>query len=78
MRFSASFRCFAGSLLAVAALPALVGLSGTAYRDSAVFSAAYRTAMWVCVGLLVAGGIVSWALIRNTPENAPLADQSDL
>jgi MFS family permease len=68
----------AGTLLAVAALPALVGLSGTAYRDAAVFSAAYRTAMWVCVGLLVAGGIVSWLLIRNTPENAPLADQSDL
>jgi Major Facilitator Superfamily len=68
----------AGSLLAVAALPALVGLSGTAYRDPAVFSAAYRTAMWVCAGLLIAGGIVSWLLIRNTPENAPLADQSDL
>ncbi len=68
----------AGTLLAVAALPALVGLSGTAYRDAAVFSAAYRTAMWVCVGLLVAGGVVSWLLIRNTPENAPLADQSDL
>jgi EmrB/QacA subfamily drug resistance transporter len=68
----------AGSLLAVAALPALVGVSGTAYRDAAVFSAAYRTAMWVCAGLLVAGGIVSWLLIRNTRENAPLADQSDL
>ena len=68
----------AGTLLAVAALPALVGLSGTAYRDAAVFSAAYRTAMWVCVGLLVAGGAVSWLLIRNTAENAPLADPSDL
>jgi EmrB/QacA subfamily drug resistance transporter len=63
----------AGTLLAVAALPALVGLSGTAYRDAAVFSAAYRIAMWVCVGLLVAGGLVSWLLIRNTAENAPLA-----
>ena len=68
----------AGTLLAVAALPALVGLSGTAYRDAAVFSAAYRTAMWICVGMLVAGGIVSWLLIRNTAENAPLADPSDL
>jgi EmrB/QacA subfamily drug resistance transporter len=67
----------AGSLLAVAALPALVGLSGDAYRDPAVFSDAYRTAMWVCAGLLVAGGIVSWLLIRNTAENAPLADRSD-
>ena len=68
----------AGTLLAVAALPALVGLSGTAYRDAAVFSTAYRTAMWICVGMLVAGGIVSWLLIRNTAENAPLADPSDL
>ena len=25
------------------------------------------------VGLLVAGGLVSWLLIRNTAENAPLA-----
>jgi MFS family permease len=68
----------AGTLLAVAALPAIVGLSGTAYRDAAVFSAAYRTALWICAGLLVAGGIVSWLLIRNTAANAPLADQSDL
>ncbi|MEP6648923.1 MAG: MFS transporter, partial [Lapillicoccus sp.] len=68
----------AGSLLAVAALPALVGLSGNAYRDAAVFTAAYRTAMWVCAGLLAAGGLVSWVLIRNTAENAPLADASDL
>jgi EmrB/QacA subfamily drug resistance transporter len=68
----------AGTLLAVAALPAIVGLSGTAYRDAAVFSAAYRSAMWICAGLLVAGGLVSWVLIRNTPENAPLANESDL
>jgi EmrB/QacA subfamily drug resistance transporter len=67
----------AGSLLAVAALPAVVGLSGTAYRDAAVFTAAYRTAMWICAGLLVAGGLVSWVLIRNTAENAPLAQEQD-
>jgi EmrB/QacA subfamily drug resistance transporter len=67
----------AGSLLAVAALPALVGLSGSAYRDPEIFSGAYRTAMWICVGLLVVGGALSWVLIRNTPENAPLADQAD-
>jgi EmrB/QacA subfamily drug resistance transporter len=67
----------AGSLLAVAALPAVVGLSGSAYRDAAVFTEAYRTAMWVCAGLLVVGGLVSWWLIRNTPENAPLAQSED-
>jgi EmrB/QacA subfamily drug resistance transporter len=66
----------AGTLLAVAALPALVGLSGSAYRDAVVFSAAYRTALWICAGLLVAGAMVSWLLIRNTAENAPLAAES--
>ena len=68
----------AGSLLAVAALPAVVGLTGSAYRDAAVFTEAYRTAMWVCAGLLVAGGLVSWVLIRNTAENAPLAQPDDV
>ncbi len=54
-----------GSLLAVAALPALVGLGGADYQDPSAFDAGYRTAMWVCVGLLLAGGATSWALIRN-------------
>src|SRR5213075_1492707 len=68
----------AGSLLAVAALPAVVGLTGTAYRDAAVFTEAYRTAMWVCAGLLVGGGLISWVLIRNTARNAPLAQPDDV
>jgi EmrB/QacA subfamily drug resistance transporter len=58
----------AGSLLAVAALPALVGLQGADYDRPAAFSAGYSTAMWICVGLLVAGGAVSWLLIRNPPN----------
>ncbi len=45
----------AGSLLAVAALPALVGLHGADYDRPATFSAGYRSAMWMCVGLLVVG-----------------------
>lgn len=57
----------AGSLLAVAALPALVGLQGADYDRPAAFSAGYSTAMWICVALLVAGGAVSWLLIRNPP-----------
>jgi EmrB/QacA subfamily drug resistance transporter len=58
----------AGSLLAVAALPAVVGLSGDDYRNPAAFSGGYRMAMWICAGLLVAGGVVSGVLIRN-PEH---------
>ncbi len=60
----------AGSLLAVAALPAAVGLSGTDYAKPEAFSSAYRAAMLLCAVLLVAGGVVSWLLIRN-PEVAP-------
>jgi EmrB/QacA subfamily drug resistance transporter len=60
----------AGSLLAVAALPAVVGLSGADYDKPAAFSDGYTQAMRICVALLVAGGIVSWLLIRNPPRAA--------
>jgi EmrB/QacA subfamily drug resistance transporter len=49
-----------GSLLAVAALPALVGLTGVDYEVPEVFTAGYAEAMRWCTGLLVAGGVVSW------------------
>jgi EmrB/QacA subfamily drug resistance transporter len=57
----------AGSLLAVAALPVLVGLSGDQYADPVAFDHAYGHAMLVCAGLLVAGGVVSWLTIVNAP-----------
>lgn len=52
-------------LLAVAALPAAVGLSGTDYTRPAVFTAGYRTALVVCAVLFAAGGIVSWFTVRR-------------
>ena len=55
----------AGSLLAVAALPAVVGLSGADYDRPVMFSQGFEQAMWICVFLLAGGGIVSWLLIRN-------------
>lgn len=55
----------AGSLLAVAALPAVVGLGGKDYRKPDEFSHAYTASMWINVVLLAAGGVVSWLLIRN-------------
>lgn len=54
-----------GSLLAVAALPGLVGLSGADYESPSAFGAGYLVAMWICAGLLLVGGAASWALIRN-------------
>ena len=50
----------AGSLLAVAALPALVGLAGDDYLDLDAMTDGYRAAMLWCAGLLAAGGLVSW------------------
>jgi EmrB/QacA subfamily drug resistance transporter len=49
-----------GSLLAIAALPALVGVTGSGYRDPAVLTAGYRSALLVCAGLLVVGAVVSF------------------
>lgn len=50
----------AGSLLAVAALPALVGLSGDDYQDPAALTDGFRSGQLLCAALLAAGGIVSW------------------
>jgi EmrB/QacA subfamily drug resistance transporter len=58
----------AGSLLAVAALPVAIGLSGEEYADPAAFDAAYGSAMVACAVLLAVGGVVSWLTIpRRLP-----------
>jgi len=64
----------AGSLLAVAALPAAVGLTGADYQRPDVFSGGYLRAMWICAALLAAGGVVSWLLIRNETPTAAATD----
>jgi len=55
----------AGSLLAVAALPALVGLSGADYRHPSVLTDGFRHGQWICALLLAAGGAVSWYGLRG-------------
>jgi EmrB/QacA subfamily drug resistance transporter len=57
----------AAQLLAVAALPVAVGLSGDDYADPAAFSSGYSVAMIACAALLVVGGAVAWfAIGRDT------------
>ncbi|KGN40256.1 MFS transporter [Knoellia aerolata] len=56
----------AGSLLAVAALPALVGLSGDDYLDPTAMTSGFRAAMVICAGLLTVGGVVSWFGLART------------
>lgn len=60
-----------GTLLAVAAIPSLVGLSGDDYTDPAALTQGYRLAAFVIAGLLVAGGAVSWAGLRPRPDVEP-------
>jgi EmrB/QacA subfamily drug resistance transporter len=55
----------AAQLLAVAALPVAVGLSGDDYAMPEAFTAGYRMAMTICAVLFAIGGIVAWRTIRN-------------
>jgi EmrB/QacA subfamily drug resistance transporter len=55
----------AANLLAVAALPVAVGLSGDDYAQPAVFSVGFATAMVVCAGLMAVGGLTAWITIRS-------------
>ncbi|HEY3529903.1 MAG TPA: MFS transporter [Nocardioides sp.] len=57
----------AGSLLAVAALPVAVGLSGDQYAVAAAFDDAYGKALLVCAAMLAAGGVISWLTITHGP-----------
>lgn len=61
----------AGSLLAVAALPALTGLAGDAYLHPDAMTHSFRLAMGACAGLLAAGGVVSWFGLRGTRPPTP-------
>ena len=62
----------AGGLLAVAAIPVLVGLTGDAYTRPTVFDAGFDRAMVVCSVLFLAGGVLSLLTIR-----APLNERAD-
>jgi Na+/melibiose symporter-like transporter len=61
----------AASLLAVAALPVLVGLSGDDYADPAAFSDGYRTAMWICAAVMAIGGVAAWITVRDDVLGSP-------
>ncbi|MEV6375822.1 MFS transporter [Micromonospora musae] len=61
----------AGGLLAVAALPLLVGLSGEGYEQHAALADAFRGALLWCAGLLLAGAVLALLLIHRPPREAP-------
>jgi len=60
-------------LLAVASLPLVAGLDGEAYADPVLLLPAYRTAMTVCAGLLLAGAALAAATVRTPSAPSPAA-----
>ncbi|WP_433600268.1 MFS transporter [Nocardia sp. CA-135953] len=62
-------------LLAVAALPGLAGISGS-LGDPVEFDRGFGVAMWICVGLLVAGALFAAVLLR-APRHAATLDNVD-
>lgn len=68
----------AASLIAVAALPVLAGISGTDYESPVGFAAGFRTAMLIAAVILVVGGLLAAVTIRNQleqPARDPQVDQ---
>lgn len=62
----------AASLLAVAVLPAAVGLSGSSYLHAGAFDAGFRSAVLVAAGLAAAGGLVAGVAVRTSgPPSDP-------
>ena len=64
-----------GGLLAVAVLPAVAGLTGGAYADPVALTEGWRTALIVCVVLMVAGGLVSLGVRNDVLGPTPGVDQ---
>lgn len=57
-------------LIAVAALPAIVGISGDVYADAAGFLPGFRAAIWICVVLQAGGGLLAATTIGNGAPRA--------
>jgi EmrB/QacA subfamily drug resistance transporter len=67
-----------GSLLAVAALPLVAGLSGDEYGDPHAFTHAYRIAILVCAGLMAAGAVLAFTLLPSKIAAEAPAASSDV
>jgi EmrB/QacA subfamily drug resistance transporter len=55
-------------LMAIAVLPLLSGLTGSAYRDPHRFSAGFHTATLITAAMALAAGVVAAVGIRNPPS----------
>ena len=54
-----------GSLLAVAVLPLVAGITGDKFYDPVAMEDGFRISLFVCIGLSLLGGAIAWAMIRS-------------
>ncbi|GII93722.1 MFS transporter [Sinosporangium siamense] len=66
-----------GGLLAVAAVPPLVGLTGDAYRDPAAFTAGFGTAMVASAVLMGASAVIAFTSVRRNVLAEPEAREPE-
>lgn len=55
-----------GGLLAVAVLPAVTHLSGSAYNSPAALTSSWQMSLYICAGLSVIGGVLGLFIDNNT------------
>lgn len=66
----------AGGLLAVAAIPPIVGLTGAAYRDPGQFADGFTTAMVISAVMMAGGAVLTLATVRDPGvRSCPDADR---
>jgi EmrB/QacA subfamily drug resistance transporter len=64
-----------GSLLAVAVLPAVVGLTGAAYTKPAELTASWQKALLITAALAVVGGVCALGISNNVLGGEPPPDE---
>ncbi|MFG1877825.1 MFS transporter [Sphaerisporangium sp. NPDC049003] len=60
-----------GSLLAVAAIPPLVGLTGAAYTSPVAFTSGFRAAMLVSAAMMACAAVLTFVTIRTNALREP-------
>ncbi len=66
-----------GSLLAVAVLPAIAGLTGDSFYDPSAMTDGFHIGMAACAGLSVLGGLLAWFTISGEVLHAAPAPGGD-
>lgn len=64
-----------GGLLAVAAIPGFVGLTGDALGDPALLGPGFDRAMWLSAAIVAGAGVAAFVLLAGTPVVATAGEQ---